>query len=98
RTSMTLTILLFYSFQGSRIVQIRSGFSRRRQGTASGEVVCACHQELFGGEARDKFTAVLGDNDLFFQPRSGPTVGRWPVGLESEDHSLFDDFRIIERN
>src|SRR2546426_4404584 len=95
---MPVAFLTSCPLQRSWIVQIRLGLAGFRQGSAGGEVVGARHEEFFGWKARDDLAAIFCYDDLLFEAGRRPAVRGRPVSFEREDHPLFDDLRMVQRN
>jgi hypothetical protein len=59
-------------------------------------VLAAGDHQVLGREPRDHVAAVCGDDQLLFDSRRRPAVGRGPERLEREHHALLDDLRVLE--
>src|SRR5437879_3535361 len=78
----------------------RRSFALARGGQRSvhREVVCACHQQFFGREARDHFVAGRRDHDFFLDARRAPAVGGGPEGLQRKHHARLQFVRVLQRD
>src|SRR5690349_20887841 len=79
-------------------VQVRLGAADVWKRSVGREQPPARDEQLLGRELGDDLAAGGRDDQLLLDAGGADPVGRWPVGLEGEEHALLELLGMIDRD